>query len=60
MVEEQVLKTSDQWLREDYPRTVILDHGGWDRRNFTYSFYQELITETEFVRRTRLSTITSW
>jgi hypothetical protein len=52
---ENTLKTSDEWLKDtDYK---ILDPDGWDRTNYQYSFYEELITETEFYTRLYRSTI---
>lgn len=52
--------TSSQWLYYEYPRTVIMDADGWDRSNhdaFQYSFYEEMITEQEFLKRVSMSTI---
>ena len=52
-----ILKTSEKWakklLTDD---VVILDPDGWDRENFQYSFFEELITQEEFERRVRFST----
>lgn len=49
--------TSDQWLQQpQYARYTILDPDGWDRRNYQFSFYQELITEDEFGMRLANST----
>ena len=39
----------------DYPMQ-ILDPDGWDRNNFQYSWYEELITFEEFDRRASAST----
>ena len=48
-------KTSEEWLKEsDYD---ILDPDGWDRKNYDFSFRQELITEDEFWNRLVRSTV---
>ena len=46
-------KTSEQWATELLPqmKIKILDHDGWDRNNFQYSWQQELITKEEFEKR---------
>lgn len=52
--------TSSQWLYYEYPRTNIIDPDGWDRSSpeaFKKSFYEEEITEGEFLRRVSRSTI---
>lgn len=50
--------TSQEWYTILYPNKEvrIMDPDGWDRSNFQYSWYEELITEVEFRRRTMLST----
>jgi hypothetical protein len=53
-----VIKTSAEWQLK-YPSIKILDPDGWDRTNFTYSFYEEKITEKEFIKRLFTSTIQS-
>lgn len=53
-MEDLTLKTSEQWYM-DYP-IQILDADGWDRKNFQYSWFEELITFTEFERRVMAST----
>ena len=50
-------KTSKQWLDLDTNGLIISDPGGWDRSNYQYSFFEELITKEEFVRRLLNSTI---
>ena len=50
------LKTSEEWKKELYPNTIILDPDGWDRKNF-YQSWDEPITKEEFERRLRESTI---
>lgn len=54
MENEFTLKTSEQWYW-DYPIQII-DPDGWDRKNFEYSWYEELITFAEFDRRAMNST----
>ena len=52
-------KTSKEWydlVPSEY-RLKILDPDGWDRSNFQFSFYEELITKDEFKKRISLSTI---
>ena len=52
-------KTSKHW-EDSIPREfkpTVLDHDGWDRNNFNFSFYREKITREEFLRRLSLSTI---
>jgi len=36
--------------------TKLLDPDGWDRKNFQFSFYEELITKEEFSKRLMVST----
>lgn len=50
-------KTSDKWHKELEPSLIILDPDGWDRKNYDYSFYEELITKEEFYKRLSQSTI---
>jgi len=50
-------RTSEEWQRL-YPKIRVLDPDGWDRRNYDYSWHQELITEEEYGRRLAQSTIT--
>lgn len=50
-------KTSEEWSKSGILKgSTILDPDGWDRRNFEYSWYQELITEKEFQHRASYST----
>ena len=49
-------KTSAEWLKKCLNLTLI-DPDGWDRENFQYSFYEELIDVGEFCRRLEDSTI---
>lgn len=57
--ENLITKTSEQWLAEipTAERPVILDPDGWDRKNYDYSFKEELITKKEFDIRVGMSTV---
>ncbi len=49
------LKTSEEWnVLEDY---VVLNPDGWDRQNFRYSWFEEIISLEEFNKRIHASTI---
>lgn len=51
-------KTSNEWsLSDKYKDIMILDPDGWDRTNYNFSFYEELVTEEEFNNRLLRSTI---
>ena len=52
-------KTSKQWLQleESITGLRIIDPDGWDRKNYEYSFNEELITQEEFHKRVFISTI---
>jgi hypothetical protein len=54
----QIKKNSVEWYNELYPNgeMTIIDPDGWDRRNFHYSYYEELITSIEFIGRMMTST----
>ena len=43
-------------INEESERPMIYDADGWDRSNFQYSFYEELITNEEFNQRLMMST----
>ena len=53
-----IKKTSENWYEEmpKETRPVIMDPDGWDRRNYQYSFYEEEITQSEFVGRFMMPT----
>lgn len=51
------MKTSEEWDAEIQDGIRILDPDGWDRKNFNYSWYKELITKEEFYNRRTLSTV---
>ena len=61
---KEQLKTSEEWYpiiqerwkERDSMMFVIYDPDGWDRRNYQYSWYEELITEAEFEKRILSST----
>jgi hypothetical protein len=46
------LKTSEEWMKTGLLRgSEILDPDGWDRQNYQFSWFEEKITEKEFMRR---------
>ncbi|MEA3421777.1 MAG: hypothetical protein U9Q97_08915 [Acidobacteriota bacterium] len=49
------MKTSEEWQK--LCRLEVLDPDGWDRRNFQFSWYEELIAKKEFEKRLALSTV---
>jgi len=52
-------KTSKEWeelIPEKYG-VIIYDPDGWDRTNYEYSFFEELITKEEFMIRISNSTV---
>lgn len=54
------LKTSAEWhdaLKNKYPGSYVMDPDGWDRRDYNYSFYEEDITQEEFLNRFTQSTV---
>ncbi len=55
---EELKKTSKEWLEEipEEHGLVIMDPDGWDRKNYKYSFNEELITKKEFMKRLSYST----
>jgi len=52
-------RPSSMWYEiVSVPKGVeILDPDGWDRKRFTYSWYQECITEREYESRLAISTL---
>ena len=55
----QGLKTSEQWYeiaRKLNPGFVIMDPDGWDRKNYDYSWKEQLIDLQEFQDRVLQST----
>lgn len=56
---DEIKKTSKEWY-EEIPKEhklVIMDPDGWDRKNYDYSFNEELITKNEFDSRLASSTV---
>lgn len=49
-------KTSEKWQEIDNSGVIILDPDGWNRQNYQFSFYEELITHDEYERRKMFST----
>ncbi len=54
-----ITKTSEEWYKEE-KELKVLDADGWDRVNFEYSWYEELITKEEFEIRVMSSTCMNW
>jgi hypothetical protein len=50
-------RTGHDWQQLLYPKLVILDYDGFDRRDLQYSFYQERISRQEFENRLSECTI---
>lgn len=49
-------RTSKEWQALK-PDKLVYDPDGWDRKNFDYSWYEELITEEEYDLRVSKSTV---
>ena len=53
--------TSEYWNSREYVKTgrkvTVIDADGWDRKNFKYSYYEELISKREYQRRLCESTL---
>lgn len=49
------MHTSEEW-QQIYPSPKVLDPDGWNRKDFSYSWYQELIDEKEYHLRVIQST----
>lgn len=47
-------------LSNDEPNPKVLDHDGWDRKNFDYSWKEEKITLEEYENRLSNSTCMFW
>lgn len=53
-------QTSEYWSKtEDFQRYQVLDPDGWDRKNFQFSWFEELVTKEEFQKRLFESTLKS-
>lgn len=50
-----MLKTSREWQQE-HQEIIVYDPDGWDRLNFQHSWFEELITEEEWIKRAMNST----
>lgn len=53
------LRTSAVWHAAavaEYPGFYVMDPDGWDRRNYQYSWNEELISRDEFEKRAAKST----
>ena len=56
---KEEIKTSDEWEKSNLPEmdgTTVLDPDGWDRQNYQFSYYEELITKDEYLHRVSYST----
>lgn len=51
------LKTSSEWSEFFSDTWLILDPDGWDRKNFKFSWDEELISREEFISRVSNSTV---
>lgn len=58
-IEEAIKKTSEDWYAELGGKYIILNPDGWDRKNYLWSYYEELITIAEYNERVMNSTILS-
>lgn len=54
---EELKKTSAEWHEMDKDEIIIADPDGWDRSNYHYSFYEELITYDTYIERLMDSTV---
>jgi len=53
-----VKKTSEEWFKSNLLKgSLIIDPDGWDRQNWQFSWFEELITEKEFNYRVCDSTV---
>lgn len=54
-----MLLTSEEWERliPIKYKLQVLSPDGWDRKNYNYSYKEELISKEEFMRRLSNSTI---
>lgn len=48
--------TSEEW-QKIYPSPKVIDPDGWDRKNYNYSWNEELISEKEYHERVAKSTV---
>lgn len=57
---DEILKNSQEWhdiLNAKYPDFLVMDPDGWDRKNYQFSWHEELITRAEFEKRMGTSTL---
>jgi len=52
---EEVKRTSNEW-QQLKPEIIVYDPDGWDRKNYQFSWFEELITEEEYNYRLLRST----
>lgn len=52
---EEIKRTSQEW-QDLFPEIIVYDPDGWDRKNYQFSWFEELITEDEYNRRLIMST----
>ena len=52
---EEELKTSEDWSKI-FNNVIVLDPDGWERNNFQFSWFEELITERVYTNRLLPST----
>ena len=57
--DEPIKKTSEEW-QSIFPYPKVLDHDGWDRKNYDYSWKEEKITLEEYENRLSNSTCMFW
>lgn len=50
MKTEEIKRTSAEW-HQLKPDLIVFDPDGWDRKNYQYSWNEELITEEEYNNR---------
>lgn len=55
MKTEEIKRTSSDW-QQLKPETIVYDPDGWDRKNYQYSWFEELITEQQYTDRLCRST----
>lgn len=49
------LRTSAEWQRL-FPNVLVVDPDGWNRKNYQFSWNEELITKEEYDKRVSFST----
>lgn len=50
------LRTSEEWS-QIHTDMIVYDPDGWDRKNLQFSWYEERITEEEFLQRRMRSSL---